>query len=181
MNLIMNLDKISVGSNPPYEVNVIIEVSQGSSPIKYELNKEFGLIEVDRFMPTSMTYPCNYGFIPNTLSEDQDPIDVLVICEFPIVPNALIKVRPIGVLMMEDESGIDEKILAVPISKLTSLYDKIVSYHDLPEMITLRIAHFFEYYKKLEQKKWVKINGWQDENTAYELINKSIERENASK
>jgi len=172
----MDINKITIGKNPPNEVNVIIEIPLRSDPIKYEFDKESGAICVDRFLNTSMTYPCNYGFIPHTLSDDGDPTDVLVICDFPIIPGAVIAARPVGVLLMEDESGFDEKILAVPVSKLTPLYDNITSYQDLPEIMLQRISHFFENYKKLDKNKWVKLVGFDDQEKAFSLIKEAIER-----
>jgi inorganic pyrophosphatase len=174
----MDINKISIGKNSPHEVNVIIEVPLRSDPIKYEFDKDSSALVVDRFISASMTYPCNYGFIPHTLSQDGDPCDVLVECEFPIMPTAVIAVRPIGVLLMEDESGIDEKILAVPVSKLTSLYSNINSYKDLPEILLNKISHFFEHYKKLEKNKWVKIVGFADKEKAHELILEATKRYN---
>lgn len=170
----MNLAKIAIGKNPPYDINVIIEVPLRSDPVKYELDKESETLFVDRFIPTSMVYPCNYGFVPHTLGGDGDPIDVLVVSDLPIVPGAVISARPVGVLMMEDESGVDEKILAVPSSKLTTYYDNIKTYKDLPETFLLKIAHFFENYKKLEKNKWVKLLGWEDENKAFAIIKEAI-------
>jgi len=171
----MDINKISVGKNAPKEVNVIIEVPLGSDPIKYEIDKDSGALVVDRFLHTPMFYPCNYGFIPHTLSDDGDPADVLVVGRLPIQPGAVIAVRPIGVLLMEDESGIDEKILAVPTSKLDPFYDKIENYTDLPQILLDQVAHFFEHYKDLEKNKWVKIQGWKDKEKAEEVILESIE------
>ncbi len=166
----MNIEKIGAGKNAPEEINVVIEVPMGSDPVKYEFDKEAGAIMVDRFVQTSMFYPCNYGFVPTTLSKDGDPVDVLVIANYPIIPGAVIKARPIGVLMMEDESGQDEKILAVPTTKLDPYFANINSYKDLPEVLINRIKHFFENYKALEKGKWVKVGGWKDEVTAKALI-----------
>ena len=171
----MNIEKIGSGSNAPDEVNVIIEVPMGSDPVKYEFDKEFAIIAVDRFVQTAMFYPCNYGFIPNTLSKDGDPVDVLVIANNPIIPGALIKVRPIAVLMMEDESGQDEKVLAVPTTKLDPYFSNIKSHKDLPDVLVNRIKHFFENYKALEKGKWVKVAGWEDEITAKNIIKEGIE------
>ncbi|MGB4191494.1 MAG: inorganic diphosphatase [Rickettsiales bacterium] len=171
----MNLEKIGAGKNAPEEINVIIEVPMGSDPVKYEFDKEMGIIAVDRFVQTSMFYPCNYGFVPNTLSKDGDPVDVLVIANYPIIPGALIKVRPIGVLIMEDESGQDEKVLAVPTLKLDPYYANIKSYKDLPEIFIDRIRNFFENYKALEKGKWVKVQGWEDESSAKAVIIEGIE------
>lgn len=166
----MNIDKINSGDNLPESFNVIIEVSQNSLPIKYEFDKDSGALFVDRIIQTSMHYPCNYGFIPKTLSDDGDPVDVLVVGQFPIVPGAVIKCRPLGVLMMEDESGQDEKILAAPIAKVDPFYSNVSSYNDLPEILLEKISHFFENYKKLEKNKWVKVTGWQNEIKAKEII-----------
>lgn len=171
----MNLEKIGAGKNAPEEINVIIEVPMGSDPVKYEFDKEMGIIAVDRFVQTSMFYPCNYGFVPNTLSKDGDPVDVLVVSNYPIIPGALIKVRPIGVLIMEDESGQDEKVLAVPTLKLDPYYANIKSYKDLPEIFIDRIRNFFENYKALEKGKWVKVQGWEDESSAKAVIIEGIE------
>ncbi len=171
----MNLEKIGTGKNAPQEVNVVIEVPMGSDPVKYEFDKESGAIMVDRFVQTAMFYPCNYGFVPCTLSKDGDPVDVLVIANYPILPGAVIKVRPIGVLMMEDESGQDEKVLAVPTTKLDPYFSNIKSYKDLPEVLINRIKHFFENYKALEKGKWVKVGGWQDEDVAKKIIQEGID------
>lgn len=172
----MDLSKISAGKNLPSEINAVIEVPMGSNPVKYELDKDSGALFVDRFLTTAMYYPCNYGFIPHTLSGDGDPADVLVVGSLPVVPNAVIKARPIGVLMMEDESGQDEKILAVPVTKLDPFYENIHSYEDLPEIFCKQISHFFEHYKDLEKGKWVKILGWEGKEKAEQLINEASER-----
>lgn len=166
----MDLTKIPAGKNPPHEINVVIEVPLGGYPVKYEIDKDSCALFVDRFLHTSMVYPCNYGFIPHTLSGDGDPCDVLVVSEIPVVPGCVIACRPIGVLMMNDESGEDEKILAVPISKLNPFYDNIKSYSDLPEILIQKISHFFEHYKDLEKGKWVKVTGWADSEKAQQLI-----------
>jgi inorganic pyrophosphatase len=170
----MDVSKISIGKNPPCDVNVVIEIPAGSPPVKYEIDKKSGALFVDRFMQTAMHYPCHYGFIPNTLSEDGDPCDVLVVVDVPVVPGCVINARPIGVLMMEDEAGFDEKILAVP-SKYPS-YTNIESYEDLPASIIKRITHFFQNYKGLEENKWVKVKGWEGAEKAREMILKSINR-----
>ena len=177
----MRIDAISIGKNPPHDVNVIIEVPIGGEPIKYELDKASGALVVDRFLYTSMRYPGNYGFVPHTLSDDGDPIDVVVCNTREIFPGAVINCRPIGVLYMEDESGGDEKILAVPSSKLTKRYDKVKSYSDLPEITIEQIRHFFEHYKDLEPGKWVKVVKWGDEAEAQKLIVEAIERYSADK
>ncbi|WP_160012246.1 inorganic diphosphatase [Rhizobium sp. 18055] len=172
----MRIDAISIGKNPPEDVNVIVEVPVGGHPIKYEMDKEAGTLVVDRFLYTPMTYPGNYGFVPHTLSEDGDPIDVLIASTRPLVPGCVINVRPIGVLKMEDNSGKDEKIIAVPSPKLTMRYDKVKDYTDLPEISLKQIEHFFQHYKDLEPGKWVKIYGWGDAKEAGELILEAIER-----
>jgi inorganic pyrophosphatase len=177
----MRIDAISLGANPPHEVNVIIEVPVGGEPIKYEMDKEAGTLVVDRFLYTAMRYPGNYGFIPHTLSSDGDPCDVLVANTRAIVPGAVIAVRPVGVLMMEDEAGGDEKIIAVPTSKLTQRYDKVQTHSDLPEITLQQIQHFFEHYKDLEPGKWVKVLGWRGAADAHRLIEEGIARAKAEK
>jgi inorganic pyrophosphatase len=172
----MRIDAISLGKNPPLEVNVIIEVPVGGEPIKYEMDKEAGTLVVDRFLYTAMRYPGNYGFIPHTLSEDGDPCDVLIANTRAIVPGAVMSVRPVGVLLMEDEAGGDEKIIAVPTSKLTQRYDKVKNYDDLPDITLQQIRHFFEHYKDLEGGKWVKVLRWGDAAEAQKLILEGIER-----
>ena len=170
----MNLDKIAIGVNPPEDVNVIIEVPMGSEPIKYELDKDSGAIFVDRFLHTAMTYPCNYGFIPHTLSLDGDPVDALVVGRRPLMPGCVVGARPIGVLLMEDNAGMDEKILCVPATRLHPFYDEVEDYTDLPEILLDQIKHFFEHYKDLEKGKWVKVTGWADKARAVELIQAGI-------
>ena len=172
----MRIDAVSIGANTPNEVNVIIEVPVGCEPIKYEMGKEAGTLVVDRFLYTAMRYPGNYGFIPHTLSNDGDPCDVLIANTRAIVPGAVISVRPVGVLLMEDEAGGDEKIIAVPSSKLTQRYDRIRSYSDLPEITLAQIRHFFEHYKDLEQGKWVKVLRWASAEDAHKLIEDGIAR-----
>jgi inorganic pyrophosphatase len=172
----MRIDAISIGIDPPREVNVIIEVPVGGEPIKYEMDKEAGTLVVDRFLYTAMRYPGNYGFIPHTLSNDGDPCDVLVANTRAIVPGAVMSVRPVGVLLMEDEAGGDEKIIAVPSSKLTQRYDKVTSYSDLPDITLAQIQHFFEHYKDLEPGKWVKVLRWGSPEDAHQLIVEGIER-----
>ena len=172
----MDISKIPAGRDLPWEVNVIIEVPMGSEPIKYEMDKESGALFVDRFLHTAMHYPCNYGFIPHTLSGDGDPADVLVVGRRPLMPGCVIAARPIGVLLMEDEGGQDEKILAVPASRLHPFYADVSSYKDLPPIVIQQIAHFFEHYKDLEEEKWVKVLGWQDEFEATRLVTEAIER-----
>ena len=172
----MRIEAISIGLDPPREVNVIIEVPVGGEPIKYEMDKDAGTLVVDRFLYTAMRYPGNYGFIPHTLSGDGDPCDVLVANTRAIVPGAVMSVRPVGVLLMEDEAGGDEKIIAVPSSKLTQRYDKVKTHSDLPEITLQQIQHFFEHYKDLEPGKWAKMHGWGDAAEARRLIAEAIER-----
>jgi len=172
----MRIDAISIGIDPPREVNVIIEVPVGGEPIKYEMDKDAGTLVVDRFLYTAMRYPGNYGFIPHTLSNDGDPCDVLVANTRAIVPGAVMSVRPVGVLLMEDEAGGDEKIIAVPSSKLTQRYDKVKDYSDLPEITLQQSRHFFEHYKDREPGKWVKMTGWGDAAEARRLIAEAIAR-----
>ncbi|TCR67626.1 inorganic diphosphatase [Bosea sp. BK604] len=177
----MRLDAIPIGKNPPEEVNVVIEVAIGGEPIKYEMDKAAGTLFVDRFLYTPMRYPGNYGFIPHTLSEDGDPCDVLVANTRPLIPGSYIAVRPIGVMMMQDEAGGDEKILAVPVPKLTKRYQNVHNYTDLPQITLDQIQHFFEHYKDLEPGKWVKLLGWGDADKAKQLIVEGIERAKKAK
>ena len=170
----MDIKKIPAGINFPEDINVIIEVAVGSEPIKYEIDKNSGALFVDRYLFTPMTYPCNYGFVPHTLSDDGDPIDVLVATTRPIIPGAVINCRPIGVLLMTDEAGQDEKIIAVPTTKLSERYKNVSSYTDLPEITIKQIEHFFEHYKDLEPNKWVKIDSWKDAKEAKALLNKTF-------
>jgi inorganic pyrophosphatase len=172
----VRLDAISIGRNPPEEVNVVVEVPVGGEPIKYEMDKAAGTLVVDRFLYTSMRYPGNYGFIPHTLSDDGDPCDVLIANQRGIVPGAIIAVRPVGVLKMQDEAGGDEKIIAVPVPRLTRRYEKVHDYLDLPEITLKQIEHFFEHYKDLESNKWVKVIGWGDAEEAKRLIREAIDR-----
>ncbi len=173
----MRIEAISTGRDPPHEVNVIVEVPVGGEPIKYELDKEAGTLVVDRFLYTAMRYPGNYGFIPHTLSGDGDPCDVLVANQRGIVPGAVIAVRPVGVLRMQDEAGVDEKIVAVPVSRLTRRYESVHEYKDLPDITLKQIEHFFEHYKDLEDGKWVKMLGWGGAEEARATIMAAIERE----
>ncbi len=177
----MRLDAIAIGKNPPEDINVVVEVAIGGEPIKYEMDKEAGTLVVDRFLYTPMRYPGNYGFVPHTLSDDGDPIDVLIANTRPIVPGAVINVRPVGVLKMEDDGGIDEKIIAVPSTKLTRRYEKVANYSDLPQITLDQIKHFFEHYKDLEPGKWVKITGWGDAAEAKQLIQEAVERAKGAK
>jgi inorganic pyrophosphatase len=177
----MRLEAISVGRDLPREVNVVVEVPVGGEPIKYEMDKESGALVVDRFLYTSMRYPGNYGFIPHTLSEDGDPCDVLVANQRGVQPGAVIAVRPVGVLKMQDEAGGDEKIVAVPTTRLTRRYENVHNYTDLPEISRQQIQHFFEHYKDLETTKWVKVLGWGDAAEAHEFIMRSYQRAQAAK
>ncbi len=172
----MRLEAISIGRSPPDEVNVIVEVPVGGEPIKYEMDKAAGTLVVDRFLYTAMRYPGNYGFIPHTLSDDGDPCDVLIANQRGIVPGALVAVRPVGVLKMRDEAGGDEKIIAVPVPRLTRRYEKVHNYLDLPDITIKQIEHFFQHYKDLESSKWVEVLGWGDADEAKRLILESIER-----
>ena len=172
----MRIEAISIGDNPPKDVNVIVEVTVGGQPIKYELDKEAGTLVVDRFLYTPMTYPGNYGFVPHTLAQDGDPIDVLVCNTRQLVPGCVVNVRPIGALTMEDDSGKDEKIIAVPSSRLTKRYEGVNNFSDLPEITLKQIEHFFEHYKDLEPGKWVKLGDWLDVTTARQMITDAIAR-----
>lgn len=172
----MSLTKVTPGKNAPEEFNVIIEIPMNSDPVKYEVDEETGAIHVDRFMLAAMHYPCNYGYVPQTLAEDGDPVDVLVLTPFPVAVGSVIKCRALGVLEMEDEGGIDAKVLAVPVTKLYPPYRNLNSPQDLPQEELDRIKHFFERYKDLEPGKWVKVQQWQDAETAKKEIVKSIER-----
>jgi inorganic pyrophosphatase len=172
----MDISKISIGKNAPNQVNAIIEVPMNADPVKYEMDKDSGAIFVDRFIATPMYYPCNYGFIPHTLSEDGDPADILVISDFPIISGAVVAVKPIGVLIMEDEKGMDEKILAVPAKKMNSQFEHIEDYQELPKILLDKIIHFFEHYKDLEKNKWVKIKCFEGAHRAKTLISEAIRR-----
>jgi inorganic pyrophosphatase len=172
----MRIDAISIGANPPEDVNVIIEVPVGGQPIKYEMDKEAGTLVVDRFLYTPMTYPGNYGFIPHTLCGDGDPLDVLVCNTRPLLPGCVVSVRPIGFLVMEDNAGRDEKVIAVPSPHITRRYEKVTDYTHLPEITLQQVQHFFEHYKDLEPGKWVRLGGWHGAADARQLILDSIER-----
>ena len=172
----MNLDRVGSGTSLPDDVNVIIEIPAHADPIKYEVDKETGAMFVDRFMSTAMHYPCNYGYIPHTIADDGDPVDVLVLSPFPLLTGTVIRCRPIGMLGMEDEAGDDAKLLAVPIDKLTSLYRHITSPRDLPQSQLDQISHFFQHYKDLEPAKWVKIRGWLEAEAARNEISAGVAR-----
>lgn len=175
----MQLSQLEAGKNLPNDINVMIEISANDYPIKYEIDKASGTVMVDRFLGTSMTYPCDYGFIPHTLSEDGDPVDVLVISPFPLSPGVVIRCRPIGMLCMTDESGKDAKILAVPVNKLTTRYQHITKPEEVGKELLDTIEHFFKHYKDLETGKWAKIDGWQDVEAAKAEIIASFERAQA--
>jgi inorganic pyrophosphatase len=177
----MNLDALTIGADPPREVNVLIEVPIGGEPIKYEIDKASGALVVDRFLYTAMRYPGNYGFVPHTLSEDGDPCDVVVANTRAIVPGAIMACRIVGVLIMQDEHGGDEKLIAVPASRLTQRYDNVQNYTDIPSITIQQIEHFFAHYKDLEPGKWVKISRWGDAEEARRMLMEGIERAKAAK
>ncbi|MEW5824373.1 MAG: inorganic diphosphatase, partial [Pseudomonadota bacterium] len=156
----MNLSHIPAGKDVPNDINVVIEIPAQGAPVKYEIDKDSGALVVDRFMATAMFYPCNYGFVPHTLSDDGDPVDVLVVTPTPLMPGSVIRCRPVAMLKMSDEAGVDAKVVAVPFSKLTPLYNEVQGPDDLPELLRAQITHFFEQYKALEPGKWVKVEGW---------------------
>jgi inorganic pyrophosphatase len=172
----MDISKIPVGIKPPQDVNVIIEVPAGGEPVKYEMDKESGALFVDRIIHTAMRYPANYGFIPHTLGDDGDPIDALVVSGVPFMPGCVVRARPVGVLMMEDDKGGDEKLLCVPLDKLHPYYEGIQNYTELPNIVTEQVEHFFAHYKDLEKGKWVKVSGWEGVPTAERLIMEAITR-----
>ena len=174
----MSLNDVPAGKNLPDEINVIIEISLNGNPVKYEVDKDTGALFVDRFLGTSMHYPCNYGYVNNTLCGDGDPVDVMVMTRFGLVEGSDIKCRPIGVLRMSDESGEDAKILAVPIEKISQMNKDITCIADVPEILLKRISHFFQHYKDLEEGKWVKIDGWEDVDAAKKEILDSVESYN---
>src|SRR5262245_23784073 len=176
----MDLSKLTAGRNPPKDIHAFIEIPYGGVPVKYELDKNSGTLHVDRFLHTAMFYPGNYGFIPHTLSQDGDPCDVLVIAPVPVVPGAVIRCRPVGALLMEDQAGIDEKIIAVPVDELHPFYKGINSYLDLPEILREQIAHFFQHYKDLEKGKWANVGQWANVEQSHRLILESIKRAAAS-
>lgn len=177
----MIFDNIPAGKNPPDDIYVVVEIPANSSPIKYEIDKEMGAVLVDRFMATPMFYPANYGFIPHTLADDGDPLDVLVVTPYPVVPGSIVRCRPVGMLHMEDEAGEDAKLVAVPHDKLSPLYRDVKEIGDLPELLREQIKHFFENYKDLEHGKWVKVRSWDDANAARDAIVKSVEAYKAGK
>ena len=172
----MRIEAIAIGTNPPFDINVVVEVPIGGEPVKYEMDKASGTLFVDRMLYTAMRYPGNYGFVPNTLSDDGDPIDVLIANQRPLIPGCVINCRPVGVLRMLDEKGGDEKVIAVPSQRVTARYDKVESYTDLPDIVIRQIAHFFERYKDLEDGKWVKVDGFGDAAEARVMIAAAIAR-----
>lgn len=172
----MDIAKIPAGCDLPLDFNVVIEIPANSAPIKYEHDKASGALFVDRMISTIMSYPQNYGYIPHTLSDDGDPVDVLVATPYPLMPGVVIRCRPIGVLQMEDEAGLDAKILAVPVRALTSLYDDVESFEDMPKLVLHQVVHFFEHYKDLEHGKWVKVRGWGGVQAAIEEIMGGVKR-----
>lgn len=172
----MGLKEIDSGRDVPNEINVIIEIPMHGEPVKYEVEKQSGALFVDRFLTTAMFYPTNYGYIPNTLSEDGDPVDVLVVTPVPLISGAVIRCRVVGMLKMTDESGVDAKLLAVPISKLCKMYESVKTYKDLPQHLLLSLEHFFKHYKDLEEGKWVQVDGWEGPEAAREEILSSVER-----
>ena len=176
----MGLERVSTGKNPPHEINVVIEIPKDAEPVKYEVDKESGAIFVDRILSTPMRYPCNYGYVPHTLCGDGDPADVLVILPLPLVPGAVIRCRPVGVLKMTDEAGSDEKLLAVPVTKVFAGYAHIEDIGQVTPHWLERIGHFFEHYKDLEKGKWVKLDGWGDASAARAILEDAMARYNAT-
>ena len=170
----MQFENIPAGKNPPEDIYVAIEIPANSSPVKYELDKDMGALLVDRFMATPMFYPANYGFIPHTLADDGDPLDVLVVTPYPVQAGSVIRCRPVGVLNMEDEAGGDAKLVAVPHDKLTTAYQGVQDIEDLPVLLRDQIKHFFENYKTLEPGKWVKVQGWANAAEARKAIEESV-------
>ena len=171
----MSLKHVTPGENAPEECQVIIEIASSGDPIKYEVDKEHGMLQVDRFLSTAMRYPCNYGYMPHTLADDGDPVDMLVVAPFPLMPSTVILVRPVGVLVMEDEAGEDWKVLCVPVDKLSLMYAQVNTPDDLPEPLLQKIVHFFEHYKDLESDKWSKVVGWKGSEDAKEMIQRSLQ------
>ena len=170
----MGFDQVKAGKDVPNDINVIIEISANGDPIKFEVDKDSDCVFVDRFMGTAIHYPCNYGYVPHTIAGDGDPVDVLVVTPFPLPPGSVIRCRPVGLLKMQDESGEDAKVIAVPVSKLTPLYNNVETTDDLPELLMKQIQHFFEHYKDLEPGKWVKILGWGSVDDAREEITSGV-------
>ena len=176
----MILDRVPSGQNVPHDINVIIEIPSHSDPVKYELDKDTGAMFVDRFMSSAMHYPCNYGYVPHTLSDDGDPVDMLVLTPNPLISGSVVRCRPVGVLKMTDESGDDAKVLAVPVDKLCKTYRNVQDFRDITTPVLDQIAHFFEHYKDLDEGKWVRVEGWAGKEEAHKEIMDSIERYNKS-
>ncbi len=174
--VIMSLLTVSCGKDVPHDVNVIIEIPMNDFPVKYEVDKDTGAMFVDRFLSTAMTYPVNYGYIPQTLSEDGDPVDVMLLTPAPIIHGSVVRARIIGMLRMTDDGGKDAKLMAVPVSKLCKDFDHIQSYTDLPRSLLAKIEHFFQHYKDLEEGKWAKVEGWEGRDAAHQEIIQSIQR-----
>ena len=174
----MILDRVSSGADVPNDVNVIIEIPANSDPVKYEVDKDTGAMFVDRFMSTAMHYPCNYGYIPHTLSDDGDPVDVMVVTPYPLISGSVVRCRPVGVLKMTDESGDDAKVLAVPVTKLCTSFADVKSIDDMSKLLLDQIAHFFEHYKDLDEGKWVRVEGWGDVDDAKQEIMSSMKMYN---
>lgn len=172
----MDLRNIPAGRNPPWDLNVVIEIPMGGQPVKYEIDKQSGALFVDRFLHTAMFYPCNYGFVPHSLSLDGDPIDCLVMGATSVIPGCILRARPVGALLMEDEAGEDEKVMCVPVDDLYPFYRNISSYKDLPDILVKQIVHFFTHYKDLEKGKWVKVKRWGDTQEAAQMVERAIER-----
>jgi inorganic pyrophosphatase len=177
----MALNNVPSGKSLPNDFNVVIEIPAHADPVKYEVDKESGAVFVDRFMSTSMHYPCNYGYIPHTIAGDGDPVDVLVVSPFALPPGVVIRCRPLGMLSMTDEAGDDAKLLAVPVDKLTPLYRTVQTYSDMPTLLLDQISHFFEHYKDLEPGKFVKVNGWRGGEEAKKEILEGVQRYNDAK
>src|SRR5690606_32067804 len=176
---LMRIDAVPIGFDPPHDINVIVEVPIGGEPVKYEMDKASGTLFVDRMLHTAMRYPGNYGFVPHTLSADGDPIDVLIANQRPLIPGCVINCRPVGVLLMSDEKGGDEKLIAVPSSRVTARYERVATYRDLPESLVRQIAHFFEHYTDIEEGKCVRLDRWGDEEEARELVRQAMAHPNA--
>lgn len=172
----MSLKEVGPGDNAPDEINVVVEIPANTGPVKYEVDKATGAVFVDRFMATSMFYPCNYGYVPDSLAEDGDPLDVMVVTPHPLIAGTVITCRPISVLAMEDEAGDDAKIVAVPVTKVARIYDSVQAAEDLPEGLVHTIEHFFAHYKDLERGKWVRVNGWEDSAAARDYIDAALKR-----
>jgi inorganic pyrophosphatase len=171
----MSLKAVGPGENVPDEINVIVEIPANTGPVKYEVDKESGAVFVDRFMATAMFYPCNYGYVPDSLADDGDPLDVLIVTPHPLIAGTVIRCRPVGVLKMSDEAGDDAKIVSVPVRRVTRIYEQVQQVADLPEMLVKSIEHFFAHYKDLEEGKWVKIEGWGDAAVAKRLVSKALD------